>query len=432
MQKTLTAALAIIFGVSLTVVGSAQDDAVQYLPRYYDPVLEEMQERADTLKSQRDSITAEIRKRQDDFREEKKQSSKELRYDMSSIAAPDSPGVFHSVFHFPPVRQYRTGTCWSFSSTSFIESEVARQTGRRIKLSEMHTVYYEYLAKAGRYVRERGDTWNGEGSEANALLRMVRRHGAVPLEVYPGLQHGETRHDHSALSDEISKYLEFVKSNGLWDEDAVLAHVRLILNSHLGAPPAKFEFEGKSYTPLTFLTDVLKIKVDDYVDVMSTLSIPYFSQGPFEVPDNWWHDSSYYNVPLDQWYSALASAVRAGYSIELGGDVSEPGWYGKENLAVIASFDIPQSHINADSREFRFYNRTTTDDHGVHLVGHTTVDGRDWYLIKDSGSSARRGNFDGYFFMRDDYLRLKMLCFTVHKDAVRELLDQFPKSANME
>lgn len=430
MQKTLTALLTVFFAMSLTVRGSAQDDAVQYLPRYYDPVLEEMQERADTLKSQRDSITAEIRERQEDLKEDKKKTSKELRYDMSGIAAPDSPGVFTSVFHFPPVRQYRTGTCWSFSSTSFLESEVARQTGRQIKLSEMHTVYHEYLAKASRYVQARGDTWNGEGSEANALLRMMRRHGAVPLEAYPGLPAGETRHDHAAMSDEIWKYLEFVKTNGLWDEDDVLAHVRLILNSHIGAPPTEFAFEGKTYTPLTFLRSVLKINVDDYVDVMSTLSIPFFTQGPFEVPDNWWFDSTYYNVPLDQWYSAIASAVRAGYSIELGGDVSEPGWYGKENLAVIASFDIPQSHINADSREFRFYNRTTTDDHGVHLVGHTTIDGRDWYLIKDSGSSARHGDFDGYFFMRDDYVRLKMLCYTVHKDAVRDLLSQFPKTAD--
>lgn len=430
MQKSPTILMAVAFSLSLAVMGRAQEDAVQYLPRYYDPVLEEMEERADTLKSQRDSITSQIRKRQEDHKDAKKESSKELRYDMSGIPAPDSPGVFTSVFHFPPVRQYRTGTCWSFSSTSFIESEVARQSGRKIKLSEMHTVYYEYLAKARRYVQERGDSWNGEGSEANALLRMMRQHGAVPLEVYPGLPAGETRHDHSAMSDEITKYLEFVKSNNFWDEESVIAHVRLILNKHLGDPPASFAFEGKTYTPITFFNDVLKLKLDDYVDVMSTLSIPYFTQGPFEVPDNWWYDSTYYNVPLDQWYSALASAVRAGYSIELGGDVSEPGWYGKDNLAVVASFDIPQSHINADSREFRFYNHTTTDDHGVHLVGHTTIDGRDWYLIKDSGSSARRGKFDGYFFMRDDYLRLKMLSFTVHKDAIKELLSQFPKAAD--
>ncbi len=427
VSSLITVALALV--VTLTTAGSAQDDSVQYVPRYHDPILEKMEKDADSLEAIRDSITSQVRKRQKDRKEELKKASRELRYDMTGIAAPDSPGVFTSVFHFPPVRQYRTGTCWSFSSTSFVETEVARQTGRKIKLSEMHTVYYEYLAKAQRYIRERGEGWNGEGSESNALMRILRRHGAVPLSVYSGLPSGGERHDHSAMSEEIQKYLEFAKENNLWDEEDALAHVRLILNKYMGTPPTTFEFEGKTYTPPEFLANVLKFTPDDYVDVMSTLSFPYFTQGPFEVPDNWWYDSTYYNLPLDPWYTGLATAIRNGYSVEFGGDVSEPGWYGNENLAVVADFDIPQSHITPDARELRFYNHTTTDDHGVHLVGYTSVDGRDWYLIKDSGSSARRGKFDGYFFMRDDYVRLKMLSYTVHRDALGSLLDSFPKRA---
>ena len=205
--------------------------------------------------------------------------------------------------------------------------------------------------------------------------------------------------------------------------------VRVILNKYLGKPPEHFDFKGKTYTPMEFLTKVLEFNPDDYVDVMSTLSFPYYTQGPFEVPDNWWYDSAYYNLPLEEWYHTLDAAIRNGYSAELGGDNSEPGWYGEHDLMVVPSFDIPQNMINADSREFRFYNHTTTDDHGIHLVGYTDTGGRAWYLIKDSGSSARHGRFDGYHFMRDDYVRLKMLTFTVHRDALAALLDRFPKSA---
>jgi len=426
MRKILAVTVAFVAIGSLARLACAQHDTVQYIPRFYDPVLEQMENDADSLKGIRDSVTSAIRKRQKDEKKEQKLTRKELRFDVSGIKAPDSLGAFTSVFHFPPVAQYRTGTCWSFSSTSFIESEVYRQTGRKIKLSEMHTVYYEYLAKARRFVQERGAEWNGEGSEANALIRMMKQHGAVPLSVYSGLRPGEERHDHAAMADEIKAYLDLAKSRDYWDEEDVLKHIRLILDAHLGPPPSSFKFEGRTYTPFEFLKDVLKINLDDYVDVISTLSFPYYTQGPYEVPDNWWYDSTYYNLPLDKWYGSLVSAIRSGYSVELGGDVSEPGWYGRKDMDVIPDFDIPQSAINADSREFRFYNHTSTDDHGIHLVGYTTLDGRDWFLIKDSGRSARHGRFDGYFFMRDDYMRLKMLCYTVHRNAMGDILKTFP------
>jgi len=427
MRKAFPVTVALVAFLSLTTLAGAQNDTVQYIPKYYDPVLEEMEKAADSLKAIRDSVTSAIRKRQKDEKEAQKKTKKELRFDVSGIHAPDSLGAFTRVFHFPPVAQYRTGTCWSFSATSFIESEVYRQTGRQIKLSEMHTVYYEYLAKARRFVRERGAEWNGEGSEANALIRVMKEHGAVPESVYTGLRAGEERHDHAAMAAEIQEYLNFAKSHDYWDEDAVLAHVRLILDAHLGQPPAGFEFEGRTYTPREFSSDVLKINLDDYVDVISTLSFPYYTQGPYEVPDNWWYDSTYYNLPLDQWYGSLVSAIKSGYSVELGGDVSEPGRYGRKDMAVVPDFDIPQSLINPQSREFRFYNHTSTDDHGIHLVGYTTLDGRDWFLIKDSGRSARHGRFEGYYFMRDDYMRLKMLCYTVHRDALGNVLASFPK-----
>lgn len=427
MRKILPITVALTAFLGLTPPTRAQNDTVQYIPRYYDPVLEEMEKTADSLKGKRDSVTSSIHKRQKDEKDIEKKNKKELRFDVSGIKTPDSLGAFTQVYHFPPVAQYRTGTCWSFSATSFIESEVFRQTGRKVKLSEMHTVYYEYLAKARRFVRERGVGWNGEGSESNALIRDMKENGAVPLSVYSGLLPGETRHDHTAMAAEIEDYLNFAKSHDYWDEDAILRHVRVILDAHMGQPPTSFEFEGRKHAPLEFLHNVLKINLDDYVDVISTLSFPYFTQGPYDVPDNWWFDSTYYNVPLDKWYQAIVSAIHAGYSLELAGDVSEPGWYGKKGMDVIPDFDIPQSMINAQSREFRFYNHTTTDDHGIHLIGYTTLDGRDWFLIKDSGRSARWGRFEGYYFMRDDYVHLKILCFMVHKDVVRDLLAQFPK-----
>jgi bleomycin hydrolase len=399
----------------------AKNDRVQYVPYYRDPANEELRLKLDSLKDVRDSITDEIRDRQEEFKKQEREKRQSLQFDFTGVVKPASPDDFKSEFHFPPVRQYRTGTCWCFSGTSFLESEVYRLTGKKIQLSVMYTVYHEYLEKARYFVRQRGLEWNGEGSETNAVTRMVKKYGAVPLDVYPGYV-SDPRHDHSELSDEIDAFFEFVKANDFWDEDAVVEHVKLILNKYLGTPPETFVFEGKTITPLAFLHDVLKFNPDDYYSVMSTLSEPFYTQGPLEVRDNWWHDSSYCNVPLDEWFAAIVMAIDNGYTVTIGGDNSEPGWNGFEDACIIPDFDIPQSYINQDSREYRLYYGITGDDHGIHLVGHTRIDGRDWFLIKDSGSSGHWGKYKGYYFMRDDYVRLKMMTFTAHKDILADLL----------
>jgi bleomycin hydrolase len=424
MPKTIYITLAMCLILFTAAPLEAQDDKVQYVPRYKDPANEELSDRLDSLDALRDSLTEAIRERQEEYDEAEEDATKRLQFDVSNIARPDSPDDFEAQFHFPPVRQYLTGTCWSFSSTSYFESETYRITGQKIRLSEIHTVYYEYVEKARYFIQQRGKRWPGQGSETNAVSRMMKMYGAVPFDAYPGYIDDE-RHDHSKLSREVRGYLEFAKENDVWDEEAVLHHVKGILNRKLGAPPETFEFEGKTYTPPEFLADVLKINPDDYLSVMSTMSIPFYTQGPFEVPDNWWYDSSYYNLPLDEWYAVVNNAISNGYTMTIGGDNSGPGWNGFEDVCVIPDFDIPQSYINQDSRELRFYNWTTTDDHGIHLVGHTKIDGRDWYLIKDSGSSGHWGKHKGYYFMRDDYVRLKMLSFTVHKDMMNDVLKKF-------
>ena len=425
MRKALTLLLSLCLGGLLVSAPLAQVHKVKYVKKYYDPVLEELREKAEKEKAKQDSLTAEIRNRQKKLREKEREERRVLRFDFVGVEKPASPQVFKSAFHFPPVPQYRTGTCWSFSTTSFLESEVARLTGQKIKLSEMHTVYYEYLEKVRRYVRERGNSLVGQGSEPNAVTRIWKKYGVVPREVYPGVVGEDRRYDHARMFEEIKNYLNYVKAHNYWDEEEVIATVKIILNKYMGAPPTSFQYKGKRMTPLEFLHDVLKLNPDDYLVAMSTLSIPFYTKGEFKVPDNWWHSADYYNLPLEEWYDVIKKAVINGYTVVLGGDVSEPGYNGFEDAAIVPDFDIPQEYINQDSREFRFYNKTTTDDHGVHVVGYTRIGDHDWFLIKDSARSSRHGKFKGYLFYRDDYIKLKMLTFMVHKDAMKEALKKF-------
>ncbi len=348
-----------------------------------------------------------------------------LSLDFSGIEKPSSPDEFDTPFHFPPLRQYRTGTCWCFATTSFLESELKRLGKEEIKLSEMYTVYWEYVEKARRFIREKGNSALGEGSEHNAVIERMKQYGIARASDYSGLLGNKTEHDHSELFQEWKNYLLFCQKNEYWDEDKAVSYVKEILNKHLGQPPETIEVDGKTMTPKEFMEKVLELPLDDYVCFISFKYLPFYAKGEYKVPDNWWHSNDYYNLPLDEFYEAMVEALKKGYTLAVGGDISEPGISGENDVALIPTFDIPSPLVDQDSREFRFYNRTSRDDHLIHFIGYKKAGNHDWLLIKDSGGSAHRGQFKGYYFYRSDYVKLKMLTFMVHKDAVIDLLAKF-------
>jgi len=363
----------------------------------------------------------------DEFNNPSKSVKKEFKADLSAWDLPKSVSEFKSLWYNEPVSQGRTGTCWSFSTTSFFESEIYRLNKKEVKLSEMFTAYWEYVEKTKKFIKERGNSEFGEGSEANAVTRIWKEYGIVPEEAYTGMLPGQKFHDHKKMFDEIKSCLQNLKSTNMWDEDEAVQTVKSIMNHYISEPPKEFTVEGKKYTPKEYLVQFLKLNVDDYVNILSYMQHPYYEQVEYEVPDNWWHSKDYYNVPLDDFMSALKNAIRNGYTMAIGGDVSEAGYDSWNDAAIVPSFDIPSEYIDENARQFRFSNGTTTDDHGIHLVGYMQKNGKDWYLIKDSGSSSRNGNNKGYYFYHEDYIKLKIMDFMVHKDAVKDLLSRFNK-----
>jgi bleomycin hydrolase len=357
------------------------------------------------------------------------EAPKRLRMDMSGLDLPKSSKEFKSVWHNAPISQGNTGTCWCYSTASFFETEIKRQTGKVVKLSELYTVYWEYVEKARRFVRERGNSHFDEGSQANAVIRMFSMYGALPESAYNGRPNGEPFNDHSQMADEMKAYLKSVKEQNNWNEEQVLSTIKSILDHHIGTPPNEFVHDGKKMTPMQYMKDVLKFNPDDYVDMTSMMAFPYYSQCEYDVPDNWWNAKNYYNVPLDTFMAVIDRSVKNGYSMFIGGDVSEPGYNAVDNVVMIPSFDIPSAFIDENARQFRFSNGSTTDDHGMHLVGRTERSNGIWYLVKDSGSGSRNcgpqsENF-GYYFIHSDYLKLKFMTVLVHKDMFKNLLPRF-------
>ncbi len=351
-----------------------------------------------------------------------------FKMDFSGMDLPDTTAQFTQYWHNPPISQGWTGTCWCFSTTSYLESEIYRQFKKKLKLSEMYTVYWEYVEKARRFVQERGDSEFGEGSEANAVLRMWKKYGIVPEEAYPGKPAEQPFHDHHLMFAEMRRYLNSVKENDAWNEAEVLATIRSILDHYLGKPPTKIIVNGKKMTPMEYFKKVVKLNPDDYIDFMSLKEKPYYQKVEYEVPDNWWHSKKYYNVPLDDFMAILKRAVRNGYTAAIGGDVSEAGYDSHHEVAMVPTFDIPPEYIDENARQFRFSNHSTTDDHGIHLVGYMEKDGKDWYLIKDSGSGSRNGRNKGYYFYHEDYIKLKIMNIMVHRSVAEDILKKFGKN----
>lgn len=352
-----------------------------------------------------------------------------VRTDLTGFDVPESLDEFTTQWHNDPVTQGISGMCWDYSTTSFFESEVKRIYDKEVKLSELWTAYWEYVEKARRYIRERGHSYFAEGSEADAVVRIWKQYGVVPADAYTGLLDGQKYHDHRAMFAEMNNFLKSMKKNNSWNEEAGLETIKAILNHYLGTPPETVTIDGKTMTPKEYLKDELKLYLDDYVGIISLKYKPYYEKIVYEVPDNWWFSEDYYNVPLDVYMDIIKRAIREGYTITIGGDVSEPGKRPELDCFVVPTFDIPSEYINEDSRQFRFSNGTTTDDHGVHLIGFKDggEDGKDWYLIKDSGSSSRNGRFVGYYMFHEDYVKLKIIDYMVHKDVVGDLLEKFGK-----
>ncbi len=413
MKRTAFLAVFLLLGVIVIFGQKPQKDKLvfkEYQPGYYQNVIMK-------------DINA-VKKKKN-----KPQMRKYPEVDMQGYNLPNKLKYYKYFWHNPPISQGNTGTCWDFSTTSFLESEEYRIYHKKVKLSEMYTVYWEYVEKAREFVRTRGKSNFGEGSEANAVTRMWKKYGIVPLSVYKGDAQNLPFYDHSQMFEEMSNFLKSVKENNIWNEQFVISTIKSILNKYMGEPPTKFTYEGKEYTPHTFLTDYLKLNPDDYVDIISLKTEPYWQKVEYKVPDNWWHSKEYYNVPLDVFMNIIDNAIRNGYTMSIGGDVSEPGFSRETQCAIIPTFDIPPQYIDDDARAFRFANRTTTDDHGMHLVGYADFNGQKWYLIKDSSSGSRNNDPNapefGYYFFRWDYIKLKMIDIMIHKDAVKDVLKKF-------
>ena len=308
--------------------------------------------------------------------------------------------------------QCKTGTCWSFATTSFIESEIIRKGNKAVDLSEMYNVRLTYPKKAESYVRFQGKQQFGPGGLSHDVLAIIEEYGIVPEEAYSGFVDGSTEYDHETLDEKLNNIvIESAKS----PTNGYLELVSGILNNGIGAAPSEFKYNGASYTPTSF-RDAMKINANEYVCLTSFAHHPFYSSFVLEVPDNW-SKKSYYNLPLDEFQRVADFALGKGYTIAWDADVSEKTFDANKGFAFVDSFQ-KEPKIDQDKRQEAFDSFETTDDHLMHITGTGKDEkGNAYYLVKNSWGTEGLAN-GGFQYISVPYFRYKTVCMIVHKDAI--------------
>ncbi len=317
--------------------------------------------------------------------------------------------------HLPVISQGNTGTCWSFATTSFIESEIVRKGFAETDLSEMYFVYFGYINKTKQFLMYHGNNNFGQGGQAHDVFDVVREKGMVTFDEFPG-EKIDGKYQHKNLVNDLKAEVLELNKKGDNFNAVDLKSVDSILKSQMGKIPQKIKTTERKYSPEEF-TRKFEINPDDYVEISSYNHHPFYKQFVLEVPDNWAHEL-YYNVPIDELMEIMYSALNNGYSVCWDGDTSEKTFTHKKGKA-----DLPDSQTGKVGQELRqetFLNRTTTDDHLMHIVGLSKdASGRKCFYTKNSWGTESN-DYGGYLNMTDDYVRLKTLAIMVHKDAIPE------------
>ncbi len=329
----------------------------------------------------------------------------------------------------PVISQGNTGTCWSFSTSSFIESEIIRLTGKRIDISEMYNVRNTYPKKADNYVSRQGKAQFSEGGLAHDVFNSVRDFGLVPEDAYSGLIGNNERHNHAEMVSVLTAMLDiYIKNPGRSLDPKWREAYAAVLDVYLGKNITEFNYEGIQYTPKSF-AEMVKINANDYVNITSFTQAPFYNSFILNIPDNF-SNGSFNNVPIDDLVSIIDNALENGYTVEIDCDVSEKTFSSKDGVAVVPSNKLnnlkalhsiyPEMNVTQEYRQQEFENFKTTDDHLMHITG-TVKDqnGNIYYKVKNSwGSDEKRTKFGGYVYFSEPYVRLKTISITLHKEGV--------------
>ena len=340
----------------------------------------------------------------------------------------ESFSVLYNNEHTAVKSQGQTGTCWSFSTTALLESEMLKKNLAHPDLSEMFTVRNIYVEKAKNYLMRQGAAQFGEGGLGHDVIRAVAAYGAMPEEAYTGLPANQTKHDHTLLTVELKAYLDKLLLSkpipSYWQTG-----FNEILDKHLGKLPGAFTYNQQIYTPTSFAKEVMKFDANDFVNITSFTHQPFYKSFILDVPDNF-SNGAYYNLPLNEMLQTVKEALKNGYTIMWDADVSNNGFRQEQGLALFLepadksekiSPTTAEASWDATKRQALYENLTTQDDHLMQITGAAlSKDGKMFYTVKNSWGAV--GPYQGYIEVSEAYFAINTISLVIPKAAISPAL----------
>ncbi|WP_339917894.1 C1 family peptidase [Yeosuana marina] len=331
--------------------------------------------------------------------------------------------------------QGNTGTCWSFSTSSFAESEIYKNTQQDIDISEMFTVRKTYEDKAWDYVMRQGKTQFSQGGLSHDVINAIKKNGLVPESAFSGVLGTDKKYNHSKIVPALKEVLDAYIKNGKdskypnWKQS-----VDSILDIYIGKAPEHFMYNGVDYTPKSFLA-MTKFNPNNYITLTSFTQEPFYSTFILNIPDNF-SNGSFYNLPLDELIEVTDNAIHKGYTIALDIDVSEKTFSQKYGLAVLPqkiednekamTYIVKENNVTQQYRQEEFENFNTTDDHLMQIVGLVKdQNGTQYYKVKNSwGTTGDRIGNGGFIYISKAYFKLKAISVLVNKNSLPKNLSE--------
>ena len=312
--------------------------------------------------------------------------------------------------------QESSGTCWSFASTSFLETEALRLGKDTISISPIFYVAPTYLAKAEKYIQTEGDSYFAPGDLTFSVLDAYKKYGAIPESIYTGMVTEDWQHDHLEMDNLLLTMVESIGTSGYGRIKPYSWRLAMegVLKAYLGSPPATFIFKDKLYTSVSFAKEYVGINPADYVEITSYTSHPFYELFALNIPANW-NQNKYLNLPIRDFEYVIDAALKAGYSLAWDGDATESEFDFDAGILKLSS-ELEKITIGQGLRQSTFEDETTTDDHNMHIIGKAKDSkNKVYYVMKNSEG---QNEMNGYIYMSKNALLLKTISVLVHKDAI--------------
>ena len=356
----------------------------------------------------------------------------------------------------------QSGRCWLFTGLNVLRAAAIQKYDLGdFQFSQSYCFFYDQLEKANLFLQAVIDTrekpmsdrevdWLfsnpiGDGGTFTGVANLVTKYGLVPADVMPesyianstsqmsaqlrtllrqdGLKLRET--PSGVKKKDMGAYLQGLK-------EEMLGEVYRILALCLGEPPAYFEWQGKTVTPLQFYQELLGYDLEHgYVMLMNDPSREYGKV--YEIRyDRHLYDGQnwlYVNLPIERIKEMAIASIKDNVAMYFSCDVAKQlnrpkGVCDLENYDYESLLGVK---FTMDKKQ-RILTHASGSSHAMTLVGVNLEDGvPDRWLVENSWGDT---GYKGHIIMTDDWFNEYMFRLVVERKYVPEdvlkMLEQTP------